>query len=144
MHIYWIYDFKKHFVGNIFKRAWAHFCSWMVSLFQSDTNTHLNVKLILFQTIQFSICTHFFLSIQLNGRTVLFQTIQFSICTHFFLSIQLNGRTVLFQTIQFSIWTKLNGFKYCYVSLTIQLKMSFVYTQLKDQTILFQTILFST
>ena len=40
--------------------------------------------------------------------------------------------------------TKLNGFKYCYVSLTIQLNMShFFYTQLNDQTVLFQAIQFS-
>ena len=38
---------------------------------------------------------------------------------------------------------KLNGSKYCYVSLTIQLNMSFVYTQLNDQTVLFLTIQFS-
>ena len=34
---------------------------------------------------------------------------------------------------------RLNGFKYSYVSLTIQL-LSFVYTQLNDQTVLFLTI----
>ena len=43
------------------------------------------------------------------------------------------AKEVLFQTLQ------LNGFKYCYVSLTIQLN-SFVYTQFNDQIVLFQTI----
>ena len=38
---------------------------------------------------------------------------------------------------------KLNDSKYCYVSITIQLKMSFVYIQLKDQTVLFLIIQFS-
>ena len=38
--------------------------------------------------------------------------------------------------------TKLNGSKDCYVSLTIQWNMSFVYTLLNDQTGLFQTIQF--
>ena len=52
--------------------------------------------------------------------------------------------TVLFETIQFSMSTKLNGSKYCHVSLTIQLSIShFVNTQLNDQTVLFQTIQFS-
>ena len=35
---------------------------------------------------------------------------------------------------------KLNGPKYCYISLTVQ---SFVCTQLNDQTVLFLTIQFS-
>ena len=35
--------------------------------------------------------------------------------------------------------TKLNGFKYCYVSLN----QSFVYKQLNDQTVLFQAFQFS-
>ena len=40
--------------------------------------------------------------------------------------------------------TKLNGSKYCYVSLRIQLNINhFIYTQLNDQTVLFQTIHFS-
>ena len=55
---------------------------------------------------------------------------------------QLNNQTVLFQTIQFSWSTKLNGSKYCYVSLTIQLNISDLFTQLNDQTILFLTIQF--
>ena len=37
----------------------------------------------------------------------------------------LNVKTVLFQTIQFSMSTKLYGSKYCYISLTIQLKIQF-------------------
>ena len=59
---------------------------------------------------------------------------------HLFLSntnTQFKVKTVLFQTIQFSMSTKLNGSKYCYVPLTIQLKISHV---LNDQTVLFQTI----
>ena len=36
-----------------------------------------------------------------------------------------------------------NGSKYSYVSLTIQLNMSSVYRQLNDQTVLFLTIQFS-
>ena len=39
--------------------------------------------------------------------------------------------------------TKLNGSKYCYVSLTIQLNISHLFTQLNDQTVLFQTIKFN-
>ena len=38
--------------------------------------------------------------------------------------------------------TKLNGSKYYYISLTIQLSLSFVYTQLNGQTVLFQAIQF--
>ena len=66
-------------------------------------------------------CTQFFVYTQLNDQTVLFQIIQFSISTQFFVYTQLNDQTVLFQVIQFSISTKLNGSKYYYVSLTIQL-----------------------
>ena len=36
-----------------------------------------------------------------------------------FVYTQLNDKTVLFQTIQFSMSTKLNGSKYCYVSLAV-------------------------
>ena len=36
--------------------------------------------------------------------------------------------------------TKLNNSKYCYVSLTIQLNISHLFTQLNDQTVIFQTI----
>ena len=39
--------------------------------------------------------------------------------------------------------TKLNSSKYCYVSLTIQLNISHLFTQLNDQTVLFQAIQFS-
>ena len=46
-------------------------------------NTQLNVKTVLFQTIQFCISTQFFVYIQLNVKTVLFQAIQFSISTQF-------------------------------------------------------------
>ena len=42
-----------------------------------------------------------------------------------------------------SVCTQLNSSKYCYVSLTVQLNMSFVYIQINDQTVLFQTIQFS-
>ena len=41
------------------------------------------------------------------------------------------------------VCTKFSVFKYCYVSLAIQLNMSFVYTQLNVKTVLFQTIQFS-
>ena len=51
------------------------------------------------------------------------------------MNTQLHVKTILFQTIQFNMSTKLNGSKYNYASLTIQLK-SFVYIQLKDQTVL--------
>ena len=40
-------------------------------------------KIILLQTVQFSIGIVFFVNIQLNVRTALFQTIQFSISTQF-------------------------------------------------------------
>ena len=45
--------------------------------------------------------------------------------------------------IQFSISTKLNGSKYWYVSLTIQLNISHLFMQLNDQTVLFQAIQFT-
>ena len=60
---------------------------------------------------------------QLNDQTVPFQTIQFNISIPFFVYTQLNLKTVLFQSIQFSMSTKLNDFKYSYVSLTIQLNI---------------------
>ena len=53
---------------------------------------------------------------------------------------QLNVKTVLFHTIQLSISTKLNGSKYCYLSLTFQLDISHLFTQLNDQTVLFRII----
>ena len=68
---------------------------------------------------------------------VLFQTIQFSISTVFLFT-----QTVLFKTIQFSMSTKLNGSKYCNVSLTIQLNISHFFTQFNVKTVLFQTTLF--
>ena len=40
---------------------------------------------------------------------------------------QLKDQTVQFQTIQFSL-SKLNGSKYCYVSQTIQLNISYLFT----------------
>ena len=43
---------------------------------------------------------------------------------------QLNDQTVLLRTIQFSHSTKLNGYKYCYVSLRIQLNTSHLLTSL--------------
>ena len=53
--------------------------------------------------------------------------------------------SVLLLTIQFSMSkTKLNGFKYCYVSLTVQINISHLFTQLNDQTILFLMVHFST
>ena len=62
-------------------------------------------------------------------------------CKHF-VDTQLNDQTVLFLTIQFSISQKLNGSKYCYVSLTIKLKhQSFVCTQFKCQTGLFDPLI---
>ena len=86
----------------------------------------------------------FFVYTQLNVKTVLFQTIQISLSIKFFVYTQLDDQTVLFQTIQFSMTTKLNDSKYCYVSLTIQLNIShFVYKQLNNQKVLFQTIRFS-
>ena len=39
--------------------------------------------------------------------------------------------------------TKLNGSKYCYVSLTIQLNITHLFTQLNGETVLFQIIQFS-
>ena len=39
--------------------------------------------------------------------------------------------------------SKLNGSKYCYVSVTIQLNISHLFTQLNKQTVLFQTIQFN-
>ena len=61
----------------------------------------------------------------------------------FFRYTQLNDHTVLFLTIQLSTSTKLNGSKYCYVSLIIQLNITHLFTQLNDQIVLFQAIQFS-
>ena len=65
-----------------------------------DRQKHLYFKLFslvsLIQTIQFSI-NLVFVYTQLNVKTVLLQTIQFTVCT---ISI---SKRVLFQTIQFSI-----------------------------------------
>ena len=66
-----------------------------------------------------------------------------SIKHQLFVYTQWKGQTVLFQTIQFNKSTKLNGSKYCQISLTIQLSISHLFTQLNDQTFLFQTIQFS-
>ena len=41
------------------------------------------------------------------------------------------------------VCTQWNGSKYCYVPLTIQLNMSFIYSQLNDQTFLFLAIQFN-
>ena len=41
------------------------------------------------------------------------------------------------------ICKQLNDFKYCFVTLTIQLNMSFVYTQINVQRVLFLTIRFN-
>ena len=62
-----------------------------------------------------------------------------------FVDIQLNDQTVLFQnnSVKHNS-TKLNGSKYCYVSLTIQLNVSHLFAHsLNDQTVLFLTIQFS-
>ena len=45
----------------------------------------------------------------------------------FFVYTELNDRTGLFQTIQLSMSTKLNGSKYCYVSVTIQLNVNHLF-----------------
>ena len=52
-----------HFEDNIFEWAWAHLLHAVKSfhLFLSNMNTQLNVKTVLFQTIQFSMST------KLNG-----------------------------------------------------------------------------
>ena len=65
---------------------------------------------------------------QLNVKTVLFETIQFSISTQLFIYSQLKDQTILFQTIQFFTSTKLNGSKYWYVSPTIQLNITYLFT----------------
>ena len=57
---------------------------------------------VLIQTIQFNI-SMVFVHTQLNVKTVLFQTIQFS------LSTVLMSKTVLFQTIQFCISTQFSS-----------------------------------
>ena len=93
--------------------------------------TFLNEPELIFLHTVKVICLH----------SVLFQTIQFSINTVFY--TDLNVKTVLFQTIQFIKSTKLYGFKYCYVSQTIQLNISHLFSSViyldsvKCQTILF-------
>ena len=79
---------------------------------------------------------------QLTDQTVLFLIILFSInqqnkrlqvllCitnnSFTLYSFVYNGQTVLFQTIHFSKQTKLNGSKYCYVSLTIPFSISYLF-----------------
>ena len=58
------------------------------------------------------------------------------ICKQILLLIFLNEPKLIFFGIQ------LDGFKYCYKSLIIQLNISHLFTQLNDQTVLFQTIQF--
>ena len=48
-----------------------------------------------------------------------------------------------FQTIHFCVLRKLNGSKYSYESVIIELNISHLLTQLNVQTVLFQTIQFS-
>ena len=56
-----------------------------------------------------------------------------------------------FQVLQFNYdnsiqqhsFVQLNGSKYCYMPLTIQLNLSHLFIQLNDQTLLFSTIQFS-
>ena len=64
------------------------------------------MKIVLFQTIQFSISTQykFNYTVYFSSQTVLIQIIQFSIRTDFVYS-QFNVKTVLFQTGQFSVST---------------------------------------
>ena len=63
----------------------------------------------------------------------------YSIKHQSFVYTQLNDQTVLFQTIQLSTLTKLNDSKYCYVSLTVQLNISYLFTH----SWMLKTILFS-
>ena len=55
----------------------------------------------------------------------------------------LNDQTVLFQINPFNVSTESNGSSHCYISLTIQLNLSRLFTELNDQTVLVQTIQFS-
>ena len=49
----------------------------------------------------------------------------------------------IFEWVWAQVFVRLNGFRYCYVSLTIQLIIDH-YTQLNDQTVIFLIIQFST
>ena len=81
--------------------------------------------------------------ILINFLHIFFQSITKGSVKRLSFNTQLNDQTVQFRIIYFSISTELNCSKYCYVSLTIQLKhQSFFHTQLNDQTALFQTIQF--
>ena len=68
----------------------------------------LNVKTVLFQIIQISLSTKFFVYTQLNDQTVLFQTIQFSISTQFS-SIWPLDRTLSGATTQGQSGTGIDG-----------------------------------
>ena len=46
-------------------------------------------------------------------------------------------------TVKYCSRAHLNGSKYCYVSLTIQLNINHLFTELNNQTVLFQTIQFT-
>ena len=58
------------------------------------------------------------------------------ICKHILPVIILNERELIF-------CTQLNGSKYCYVSRTIQLNISHLFTRLNNQTVLFEKNQFS-
>ena len=51
--------------------------------------------------------------------------------------------TFLNQPELFFYYTQLNGFKYCYVRVTLQFNLSHLFTELSDQIVLFLTIQFS-
>ena len=74
-------------ISTLFRSFNAELSHFHKSLFVSMSSYlqifQLNVKTVLFPTIQFRISTQFFVYTHYNVKTVLFQTIQFSISTQF-------------------------------------------------------------
>ena len=101
IQIYQIYDFKTHFVGNIFKWARAHFFFAQSKFHLFLFNTNNSVYYQSFLCTQFNVFKYCYISpvtqtiiyTQLNDPTVLFQAIQFRI------SIQFACQTVLFDPL---------------------------------------------
>ena len=85
----------------------------------------LKSELVLF-TINYYIQNDSFICIQSNGSKYIY--ISVTIKHQLFVYTQLNDQTVLFQTIQSNMSTKLNDSKYCYISQTIQLIISYLFT----------------
>ena len=114
LYIYQIYDFWRHFLDNIFKRARAHFFLLTVKWF----HLFLSMQIILFTINYLFAHSYVFQVLLLNTKnSIKHQSLAYT---------ELNNQTVLFPTIQFSMSTKFNSSKYYYVSRTIQLNIRYL------------------